>query len=458
MKSRKKNYTNHIKYLKLYNIPYVKFKKRVDNYLNCDNYKNFKKNTKNNSIVKFVNVEPQIKLNFSNLNKNNNFPFIIKKDVSINTENDIKSKFPDTLFPLFNNFKLIEDNQENKIISINSPNFRNIQFKNDEEKYEFEIINKDVKSIQDLIDLGKDYKEIYESKKKRFNLNVRVLHNLIEPLIELNNMVGVSKVKEIIFNKIIYHLQGLDDPDLDYNHVVLYGGPGMGKTKIAKIIGKIYSNLGILSKGEFKEAKLTDLKAGYVGQSEIKTQKLLEESLGNVLFLDEAYSLGTNENGKFDSYSQSIIDIINPFIEKYRRDFILIIAGYKNDLENRFFKGNQGLKSRFGLFIELESYTNTEMSKIFKSKIKKFNWNLSNNTMLDNFFLKNKDNFKFFGRDIENLFTKCKIAHSKRVIKEPLNNKKKLNMDDINNGYTLYLNEYHNSNKINQSLYNYMYL
>ena len=90
--------------------------------------------------------------------------------------------------------------------------------------------------------------------------------------------------------------KGLENKNTDYNHIVLCGGPGMGKTHVAKIIGKIYTKLGFLSKGEFKEIKLTDLKAGYVGQTEIKTQKLLDESKGCILFFDEAYSLGSEKN------------------------------------------------------------------------------------------------------------------------------------------------------------------
>ena len=93
----------------------------------------------------------------------------------------------------------------------------------------------------------------------------------------------------------------------DFKNVVIYGGPGMGKTEVAKIIGKIYSKMGFLSKGDFKEIKVTDLKGGYVGQSEIKTQKLLDESKGCVLFFDEAYALGGDD--KLDGKCQSRIKV-----------------------------------------------------------------------------------------------------------------------------------------------------
>ena len=213
----------------------------------------------------------------------------------------------------------------------------------------------------------------------------------------------------------------------------------MGKTHVAKILGKVYTKMGFLSKGDFKEAKITDLKAGYIGQTEIKTQKLLDESKGCVLFFDEAYSLGGDS--KFDSYSQSIIDVINPYLDKYKDDFILIVAVYKKDLNERFFKGNQGLKSRFGMWLEIQEYKPNELNMIFKKKIGEYGWKYIDDDIKDKFFEENKDYFKFFGRDVENLFSKCKIAHAKRVLFSTQEEKKIINIDDLKNGLEMYLKE-----------------
>ncbi len=317
----------------------------------------------------------------------------------------------------------------------------------DEEKlYEFEILDFKIETIKDLITLGKNYKTIYLKKKKRYNLNLRVLSEMIEPLEQLDNLVGMDNIKEAIFEKIILFLQGLDNSNKDFQHIVLYGGPGMGKTLVAKIIGKIYASMGILSKGDFKEAKLTDLKGAYVGQSEMKTQKLLEDAKGCVLFLDEAYSLGSEE--KIDTYSQSIIDLINPFLDSNKNDFILIIAGYKADLESRFFRGNQGLKSRFGLWLEITPYTSLDLKNIFIKKIKDYNWYIKNDEIQDDFFQTHKDHFKFYGRDIENFFSKCKIAHAKRVLYCSPESKKKIILDDIIKGFEIFKAQtYNNSEK-----------
>tara|TARA_B110000208_G_C11800036_1_gene441620 strand:+ start:4984 stop:6483 length:1500 start_codon:yes stop_codon:yes gene_type:complete len=315
---------------------------------------------------------------------------------------------------------------------------RPLQLSEEEETYEFKILDEKIEDLIDLIRLGKKYETEYKDKQFRFNLNLRILSLLVKPLEELNNMIGMSNIKNSIFNKIILYLQGLDNKHTDYNHIVLYGGPGMGKTHVAKIIGEIYAKMGFLSKGDFKQIKLTDLKAGFVGQTEIKTQKLLDSSLGCVLFLDEAYSLGGND--KLDSFSQSIIDTINPFLDKHKDDFILIVAGYKTDLEERFFKGNQGLRSRFGLWLEINEYDVEDLKKIFIKQILEYGWKYVSDDITTEFFKKNKKYFKFFGRDIQNLFSKCKISHAKRVLFCEESEKKTINKDDLKNGFELYKN------------------
>jgi stage V sporulation protein K len=306
----------------------------------------------------------------------------------------------------------------------------------EELSYEFQMLEDNINNIQDLINLGKKYEEIFKPMKKKFNLNLRVLSEMVPHLEQLDDMIGMKNIKDAIFDKIILFLQGLDDNPNDYHHIVLYGGPGMGKTVVAKIIGQIYAKMGLLTKGDFKEITLTDLKGGYIGQSEIKTQKILDASKGCVVFLDEAYSLGSED--KIDSYSQGIIDLINPYLDKYRNDFIFIIAGYKNDLDNRFFRGNQGLKSRFGLWLEIEKYSADDLRNIFIKKIEDNNWKADIDNIPLSFFDKEKDVFEFFGRDIENLFSKCKIAHAKRVLFSNPSEKKIITNQDLIKGFELY--------------------
>ena len=365
------------------------------------------------------------------------------KDSSVNTNSNLFNSLDNSMNSLFGINDILSS-----VLSDTKKNIDNLEEKHkilpiewtsEEKDYDYEILDKKIDTIGDLIQLGKDYEKIYKIKKKRFNLNIRVLADLVEPLEELNAMIGMENIKESVFNKIILHLQNLDNKNTDFNHIVLCGAPGMGKTHVAKILGKVYTKMGFLSKGDFKEAKITDLKAGYIGQTEIKTQKLLDESKGCVLFFDEAYSLGGDN--KFDSYSQSIIDVLNPFLDKYKDDFILIVAGYKKDLNERFFKGNQGLKSRFGMWLEIQEYKPNELNMIFKKKINEYGWKYVDEDLKDKFFEENKDYFKFFGRDIENLFSKCKIAHAKRVLFLSHEQKKIINSEDLTNGLNMYLKE-----------------
>lgn len=320
-----------------------------------------------------------------------------------------------------------------------------LELTEEEKSYEFEILDFKLNNIEDLITLGKKYKVDYINRKKRYNLNLRVLSEMVEPLSELNKMIGMNNIKNAIFDKIILYLQGLDNKNKDYQHIALLGGPGLGKTVVAKQIGKIYAKMGFLSKGHFKEVRLTDLKAGYLGQSELKTQKMLDDSKGCVLFLDEAYSLGSDD--KIDSYSQGILDLINLYLDKYKDDFILIIAGYKEDLNNRFFKGNQGLRSRFGLWLELDDYSGNELKNIFIKKVQDYDWSVNNDIITSSFFENNKQYFKYFGRDVEKLFAKCKIAHAKRVLYCDPEFKKIINIDDLEKGLELYKENYSDDTK-----------
>jgi stage V sporulation protein K len=328
---------------------------------------------------------------------------------------------------------------EKKQAHVNTKRKLPIEWTDEEAIYDYGIIDEKLETIEDLINLGKQYSIKYKSLKKRYNINVRVLADLVDPLIELNNMIGMKNIKQSIFDKIILYLQGLDNKNSDFLHTVIYGGPGMGKTEVAKIIGKIYTKMGLLSKGDFKEIRLTDLKAGYVGQSELKTQKIFDEARGCVLFMDEAYSLGSDD--KLDQYSQSIVDVINPYLDKYKDDFIFIVAGYKDDLQHRFFRANQGLRSRFGLWLEIDTYKGNDLLQIFNKKIKDYNWNIKNNEITAKFFDEHLKDFPFFGRDIENLFSKCKIAHAKRVLYCKPEDKKIINKSDLEEGFKIYKKE-----------------
>jgi len=285
-----------------------------------------------------------------------------------------------------------------------------------------------------------------------YNINMESLHKIKEPLIQLNNMIGMNELKCNIVEQIIYFIQELHNNSHDFMHTVIYGEPGTGKTEIAKIIGKIFSNIGLLSKDTFKKVTRSDLIAGYVGQTALKTRDVIKESLGGVLFIDEAYSLGNSD--KKDSFSKECIDTLCEALSNHKQDLMVIIAGYENELNQCFFNYNQGLESRFAWRFKTDEYSGKDLHDIFIKKVKEIEWSVceNENAITPQWFEKNIDYFKFYGRDIESLLAKTKIAHSKRVFCKDKSEKRKLILEDLDNGLKMYLKNNETEKLRNNSL------
>lgn len=326
---------------------------------------------------------------------------------------------------------------------------------------EKKTITSDINNIGDLLSLIEKYPI---SKNVEYNINMESLHKIKTPLTELNNMIGMNSLKENIVDQIIFYIQNLhtlnsDIKGNDFMHTVIYGPPGTGKTEIAKIIGSIFSKIGILNKETFKKVTRADLVAGYLGQTSLKTREVIKNSLGGVLFIDEAYALGNDE--KQDSFSKECIDTLCEALSDHKDNLMVIIAGYESDLNNCFFNYNQGLNSRFTWRFKIDDYNATDLYKIFLKKVNDSGWFLAENSEIDvKWFEKNKKTFKFYGRDIETLFAKTKIAHSKRVFCLDVSVKKYLTMKDLDNGLALFLKnedsiskEKESINKIISSMY-----
>ena len=301
----------------------------------------------------------------------------------------------------------------------------------------FKIIEDKIDTLDDLISLGKEKLEKYSEPDTRYNIDIDIIKELVEPLENFNNLIGLEKVKKQILLQLLFYLQKLDTKNKDMLHTVIEGSPGVGKTELAKLLATVYNKMGILKKNKFKIVKRHDLIGGYLGQTAQKTNKILEEAKGGVLFIDEAYSLGNEENK--DSYAKECIDTITSFLSENRNDFVCIIAGYKEGLEKCFFKYNEGLERRFTWRYKIDDYTNEELMNIFLQIIKKGGWDYVDNEKFLSYFEKNRKYFKFNGGDMETLFQKCKLVHSKRVIHCPLDEKKKLNIDDLNDGLDLFM-------------------
>jgi len=317
---------------------------------------------------------------------------------------------------------------------------------------------KSINNITDIIELGKSY---HCKKNTEFaGMSLRLMCNLIPPLTELKNMVGMENVKESMVDQILFFLQGhhadikcgkcmncslnkqCANRNTEMLHTVITGPPGVGKTEVGKILGKVYNELEVLSTGTFKLVSRSDLIAGYLGQTAIKTQKVIDECKGGVLFIDEAYSLGSSELK--DSFSKECIDTLNKNLSE-RRDFLCIIAGYKDELEKCFFKYNDGLKRRFTFRYDVKSYTYENLLKIFELKVNMNDWKLhyaNDESLRKNvleLFKKNANNFPNFGGDMETLLLKCKICHCKRCTFKNDEGRRTLSYEDIENGLNLFL-------------------
>uniref|UniRef100_A0A6C0DBZ2 AAA+ ATPase domain-containing protein n=1 Tax=viral metagenome TaxID=1070528 RepID=A0A6C0DBZ2_9ZZZZ len=302
------------------------------------------------------------------------------------------------------------------------------------------LIDISINSLDDILSIIKnnEYQDDVE-----YNIDLKSLHNIKEELIELNSMIGIQTMKKSILDQLIYFIQELhldkEKETSDFKHTVLYGPPGTGKTEIAKIIGRMYSKLGILKKNVFKKATRSELIAGYLGQTAIKTKKMIDECLGGVLFIDEAYSLANGD--REDSYSKECLDTLCEALSDHKNDLMVIIAGYEDELNETFFRVNKGLESRFIWRFTMEEYSSKELMEIFKKKINDIEWSLEciDETKLQKWFEYNKTNFKHFGRDMELLLTYVKIAHGRRIYMKNKELRKNINFDDIEKGYDVFM-------------------
>lgn len=241
-------------------------------------------------------------------------------------------------------------------------------------------------------------------------------------LAELDSYVGMDAIKTEVRSLInmvqVYKLRRENDlPTTDMSlHMVFSGNPGTGKTTVARIMSRIYHSLDILSKGQLVEVDRSGLVAGYVGQTALKTQKVIEKAMGGVLFIDEAYAL----NGKSENdFGQEAIDTILKAMEDHRDDLVVIVAGY-TELMDRFIHSNPGLESRFNRFLMFEDYTPEQMVAIFKMQCKKGCYVLAEGTEeLVRDFISEESADDSFGnaRGVRNLFEHILVAQNNRLAK-----------------------------------------
>ncbi|MGF7030589.1 stage V sporulation protein K [Paenibacillus mucilaginosus] len=196
---------------------------------------------------------------------------------------------------------------------------------------------------------------------------------------ELDKMVGLDHVKELVFE--IYALlrvasmraeAGLTANTQVY-HMVFRGNPGTGKTTVARLIAKLMQTMGVLTKGHLIEVERADLVGEYIGHTALKTRELVKKAMGGILFIDEAYSLA---RGGEKDFGKEAIDTLVKAMEDHKNGFILILAGYSEEME-LFLQTNPGLPSRFPIQLDFPDYTVDQLMEIAEGMIKEREYSLT---------------------------------------------------------------------------------
>lgn len=243
---------------------------------------------------------------------------------------------------------------------------------------------------------------------------------------ELNGLIGLSEVKNLVSEIYAYveiqkkRIKEKLCADPLVLHMVFKGNPGTGKTTVARIIGKLFRAIGVLTKGHLIEVERADLVGEYIGHTAQKTREQIKRALGGILFIDEAYSLA---RGGEKDFGKESIDVLVKAMEDQKDNLILILAGYKEEMEF-FLRSNPGLRSRFPIHIDFPDYTVEELFKIGEVMLKKRQYHLSPDARKELWIILEQQvgkgsRYEGNARLVRNLIEKAIRRQAVRLVKQP---------------------------------------
>lgn len=242
-------------------------------------------------------------------------------------------------------------------------------------KNELKEIFKDFEQQGDLIEQTVDQNQVFNVSDNEASNNA----SMEDVWMQLDNMVGLEEVKRNVrtnFNYIKFmqarKSMNLGCPQRLYN-IICTGAPGTGKTTVCRLLGRLFHECGLLSKGHVVEVSRAQLVGTYIGQTEEKTKEYIQQASGGILFLDEAYSLFVNDDGR--DFGHRVIDVLLPYLSE-GKDMIVVLAGYSEEMST-FMSANPGLQSRFPLKFNFPDYTPAELMEIAERYFQKYNYLLA---------------------------------------------------------------------------------
>lgn len=335
-----------------------------------------------------------------------------------------------TLEPKIKIFDTLDDMIADKLGNNNVPE--------DFQMPKFPIAAEDINSISDILTL---IQFLQDNKLDNICPKYRKLVDCKDIITELNQMIGLKDPKATIATQILSLCDRADRSVADDNEVpllntVIYGPPGCGKTTIANFLSKLYLKFGVLDNGNIIKGDRETLIGQWVGETAIKTKKVLKKALGGILFIDEAYQLGHAADGNRCPFSYECITTITQFITEHKGKITVILAGYKEDIQQNFFAQNEGLDRRFPWKYTLEPNKPEELVQIFKLQAKRSGYQVCD-TLDPKFFQEHEDKFKYSGGDTQTYFDKCKMIHDKRMFSQ-IKSDRLISKYDLELGFEVY--------------------